>query len=119
MSPAIPDLRDTPSAIDFYDDRFEQGYMGDWSDKKRQRVEALVRALRLPPTGHALDFGCGVGMFSEVLAAALPGWTIEGTDLSPKAVELASRRLPTLTFFPLAQSDGLEGRYNLIFTHHV
>src|SRR5688572_604693 len=114
MAQSAPDLRVSAAATDFYEDRFRQGYMAEWPEKKRRRVEILVRALQLPPTGRALDFGCGVGVFSEILAKALPGWTIEGTDLSVNAVEMAARRLPDITFFPLAECGNIRSRYDLI-----
>jgi SAM-dependent methyltransferase len=103
----------------FYDDRFQRGYMDEWPEAKRQRVRALIRQLPLPATGRALDFGCGVGAFTRVLHEALPGWEIEGTDLSGNAIEIASRNLPECNFHELRQCGAWECRYDLVFSHHV
>ena len=119
MSDSSEVLRDTGAAIEFYDQRFRQGYMEDWSTEKRDRVFRLIKELPLPPRGRALDFGCGTGMFSEVLAKALPGWVIEGTDLSSVAVETAASRLPQCRFFQFADCSSRQGEFDLIFTHHV
>src|SRR5262249_3679663 len=70
----------------------------------------------LPKTGSFLDFGCGTGVFTEVLADALPGWTAFGTDIVETALVKARSRVPSATFAPL---DDLSGRFDLIFSHHV
>jgi SAM-dependent methyltransferase len=105
-------------AAHYYDQRFRQGYMEDWPVTKRTRVAELIRLLDLPRKGTALDFGCGTGAFTTVLCEALPGWIIEGCDISRAAVELAAKRLPGGTFFPLSDCH-LRGPFDLIFTHHV
>lgn len=113
------DLRDQAAAARFYDRRFQNGYMESWSNGKLDRVSDLIRELGLPAEGRALDFGCGTGVFTEVLCRALPGWTIEGTDLSPVATAAARQRLPQCCFSPLSEFSRDEGRFDLIFTHHV
>jgi SAM-dependent methyltransferase len=112
-------LRNAAVATRFYDERFRHGYMEGWTREKCDRVASLLKALPLPARGRALDFGCGVGMFTEVLSDALPGWEIEGTDLSSVAVDAAALRLPQCRFFPLAECSHREGQYDLVFTHHV
>jgi SAM-dependent methyltransferase len=93
--------------------------MDDWSKEKLDRVASLLQELPLPRKGRALDFGCGMGMFTEVLANALPGWEIEGTDLSTVAVEAAALRLPHCSFLPFEDISRRSGQYDLVFTHHV
>lgn len=44
-------------------------------------------------TGPALDAGCGIGFGIEYLATEIPGLQVYGCDVSPVAVERASRRL--------------------------
>jgi SAM-dependent methyltransferase len=113
------ELRDEAAAGRFYDERFRHGYMEDWSLEKLERIAGVLRELPLPPRGRALDFGCGAGMFTAVLARSLPGWTVEGTDLSEVAIETAAERLPHCTFFPLGECATRLRSYDFIFTHHV
>jgi trans-aconitate methyltransferase len=101
----------------FYDTRYQQGYMEEWPEWKKVRIIALIRELQLPSTGCALDFGCGRGVFTEVLGRALPGWTITGTDLSGVAMERARQKLPQHQFISMGMVE--HGRYEFLFTHHV
>ncbi|MGH9408640.1 MAG: class I SAM-dependent methyltransferase [Vicinamibacterales bacterium] len=119
MSTPALNLHDASGALQFYEGRFERGYMSRWPEAKRTRVSRLVQSLGLPPQGRALDFGCGAGVFTDVLARALPGWQIDGTDLSVTAIEQAKRRLPSVSFFPLSACEQIEGQYDFVFTHHV
>jgi SAM-dependent methyltransferase len=109
------------SAVRFYDGRYAKGYMEEWPAWKKRRVATLIRELNLPDTGHALDFGCGQGVFTEVLREALPGWTISGTDLSGEAIDAAARRFPDCRFFrlPAELSPSSVASFDLLFTHHV
>ncbi len=45
---------------------------------------------RQPPYGHALDLGCGTGIWSVELASR--GWQVTGIDIVPKAVRSARER---------------------------
>jgi SAM-dependent methyltransferase len=109
------------TAVRFYDERYAAGYMDEWPAWKKRRVATLIRELNLPPTGHALDYGCGQGVFTQVLREALPGWTISGTDVSGAAVDAASRRFPDCRFFRLPAAAPAESLacFDLLFTHHV
>ena len=119
MASVSINLRDEVEATEFYDRRFQRGYMTGWSSDKCDRVAELIGQLGLPRTGRALDFGCGAGVFTKVLRRALPDWTIEGTDLSTVAVETAARRLPDCRFFPFRECSTRTGQFDLVFTHHV
>jgi SAM-dependent methyltransferase len=114
-------LRDPNVAERYYDSRYQQGYMSDeeWPLEKLERVGRFVGELPLPKTGRALDFGCGAGVFTEVLHAALPGWEICGTDISRDALSQARARLPGNTFHSLTECEALTQQFDLIFTHHV
>jgi SAM-dependent methyltransferase len=105
-------------AREFYDARYLEGYMDDWPAWKKQRVADLLRALALPSTGKVLDFGCGTGVFTEVIKAVLPAWQVFGTELSDVALQLARRRLPDCRFLcPAEVADA--GPFDFVFTHHV
>lgn len=103
----------------FYDARYAHGYMEDWPARKLQRVRELVAELELPATGIAVDFGCGNGVFTRVLAEALPGWRIVGVDLSRTAIEKARGVPGPCEFHHSAECPVGEGTADLLFTHHV
>ncbi len=104
------------STVEAYDARFQSGYMQGWEPAKRQRVAEFLSGLELPATGRALDFGCGTGFFTGVLAEVLPGWEVMGSDFSPVAVGQATAMRPGLRF---VVPDALDGAFDLLFTHHV
>ena len=119
MSVPRKDLTNAVNAADFYDDRYRQGYMEDWSDVKRKRVLQLISELSLPEIGTVLDFGCGAGVFTEVLRSALPKWEIHGTDLSTEAMNVAASKLPDVLFHRLTDCPILAGKFDMVFSHHV
>jgi len=116
---------DKKASVEYYQQRYEQGYMGHWSRFEKDRIKDLVRALNLPPTGRALDFGCGRGIFTKVLKEALPGWTITGCDISKEAIASAKKNNPDISFFVLGEqnkdfdSAQSKGKFDFIHSHHV
>ena len=46
----IKDLRNKEAAIEFYEDRYEKGYMEDWDDLKKKKVKEVLLQLQLPST---------------------------------------------------------------------
>ena len=112
-------LLDVAKARAFYEDRYKTDYMDEWPAWKRERVRRLVEELPLPETGSVLDFGCGNGVFSDVLCQALPGWRVYGSDLSDTAVSNARKRFPDCTFFHAREYDTYRGAIDLAFSHHV
>jgi len=113
-------LYDKHTAVTFYEGRYAQDYMDDWPVTKRQRVFALVHSLKLPPGGEAIDFGCGTGVFTEVIRQALPfGWRVYGSDISHIAIGKARKRYPQCVFFVEGDPKFAEKRFNFLFTHHV
>lgn len=106
-------------SLEFYEDRFEQGYMDDWPLEKKQRVIEIIRELPLPEKGIALDFGCGNGVFTEVLRVALPHWEIHGCDISVTAVENARKRFPGCRFFVYEDQSSTDKQFDFVFSHHV
>jgi SAM-dependent methyltransferase len=113
------DLHDDVQAECYYDNRYDGGYMSEWPPEKLDRVGKVVLALGLPATGAALDYGCGTGVFSEMLGNILPGWQIAGTELSGQALEIARQRCPTIRFFNAQDREARRGTFDLVFTHHV
>lgn len=83
-------------------------------------VQLYFRSLgSAPQTGRFLDYGCGSGNNSEFLARR--GWTVVGTDISARALEVQGKRLSELGQFheqvlidPGAALGGQLGRYDHI-----
>lgn len=119
ISSRTPALRRSDASVAFYEDRYKTGYMDDWSALRKRQVLDILRSVELPSTGRALDFGCGQGIFTEVLAQRLPGWEICGTDISEAAIALARRRFPEHEFFTPSAWTAEQGSFDLVFTHHV
>ncbi len=112
-------LYDEKRSIEFYEDRYEQGYMDEWPLEKKRKVFEVIQDLQLPVKGVALDFGCGNGVFTEIIRQALPSWKIYGTDISEKAIENAKIRYPECTFLKAGELDISQRKFNFIFTNHV
>ena len=103
----------------FYNDRFASGYMEEWPADKQRRVSDIIKKLDLPEIGDVLDYGCGNGVFTNVLKKALPKWNINGVDISSVAIDNARKRYPECTFF-LATNHSLENKkFDFIFSHHT
>lgn len=119
MKARTSELYDRQQAVEFYDDRYEQGYLDDWPVEKKQQIVEILRDLKLPPVGTALDFGCGNGVLTELVREVLPQWTVFGTDISRSAVANARKRYPKCTFFA-AEDPELSGKtFDFVFSNHV
>ncbi len=110
---------DRKASVDFYESRYSHGYMGHWSSFDKDRLFGLIKSLNLPSHGNALDFGCGRGIFTQVIREALPGWTITGCDISAEAVESAKKNCSGVTFFVLGDKNFSSQRFDFIHSHHV
>jgi len=112
-------LYNKESSIAFYEDRYANGYMDDWPVEKKQRIFNLIRSLPLPEHGTAVEFGCGNGVFTEVIRQALPKWEVYGTDISTLAIQTAKKRYPLCHFFVNADKGYSHQRFDFLLTHHV
>lgn len=113
------DLYQKGESKHFYENRYEKGYMEEWPKDKLQRVLEIIRILPLPETGFALDFGCGNGVFTNVLRQALPNWKIYGCDISSNAINNAINRFPECTFFVSDNDQPFNLKFDFLFSHHV
>jgi trans-aconitate methyltransferase len=119
MAEMRTELYDRKTSEEFYDERYKTGYMDEWPPEKKHRVAEVVRALDLPSSGEALDFGCGNGIFTEVIRQALPGWRVYGMDFSSVAIQGAKAQYPGCTFFTNMDTDLMNKKFDFLFTHHV
>ena len=115
----MKDLHDKETAIEFYEDRYEQGYMEEWDDLKKKKVREVLLELNLPPKGKALDFGCGNGVFTRIIKDMLPGWEVYGVEISSTAVQNARKRIPDCIFFEASEADNYTNQFDFLFSHHV
>src|ERR1700754_1131853 len=116
---ATDNLHEKEVAVEFYDERYRQGYMEEWDETKKFKVREVIRQLNLPATGKALDFGCGNGVFTIILKELLPSWEIYGVEISPIAVRNARAHFPSCHFFAADEADKYKHRFDLLFSHHV
>ena len=67
-----------------------------WRSKNRHYHESLERILRfhIPPGAKVLEIGCGTG---DLLHSLSPGRGV-GIDISPKMIEIARSKFPSLVF---------------------
>ena len=112
-------LCDPERSREFYDHRYEEGYLDEWPPEKKRRIREVVQSLGLPKTGDALDFGCGNGVLTDILRQALPGWRVCGTDISKTAIDNAGARYPGCTFFKMDDPHLSRRKFDFIFTNHV
>ena len=112
-------LYDEKQSVEFYEDRYDQGYMDEHSIEKKRKVFEVIQDLQLPAKGEALDFGCGNGVLTEIIRQALPAWKIYGTDISKKAVYNAKLRYPDCTFIEANSPDLTQKKFDFVFTNHV
>jgi trans-aconitate methyltransferase len=114
------DLRDKGTAVEFYQERYANGYIDEWPAERKQRIFEVIRNLALPEVGTALDFGCGNGVLTDVLRQALPsGWDVYGSDISKNAIANASERYPECTFLNAEDRSLTDLKFDFLFTHHV
>lgn len=112
-------LYDKQTSVSYYEERYAQGYMETFPDETKQKILEVIRSLKLPENGEALDFGCGHGRFAELIRQTLPGWKVYGTDISATAVESARKRYPNCTFFVADDKEFASKKFDFLFTHHV
>jgi len=112
-------LYDRQASAAFYDERYAHGYMDDWPIRKKQKIQEVLRSLDLPQEGIALDFGCGTGVVTELIAQTLPSWTVVGTDLSTIAIATARQRYGKRQFYAPGDSEFAGKTFDLVVTHHV
>lgn len=112
-------LYNKKQSIEFYEHRYEQGYIDEWPAEKKRKIFEIIQDLDLPTEGEALDFGCGNGVLTEIIRQVLPSWKIFGTDLSKKAIDNAKLRYPDCIFFETNSPYFTNKKFDFVFTHHV
>lgn len=112
-------LHEPEESIEFYEARYEEGYMEQWPVEYKRKVFEVIRRIQLPQQGEVLDLGCGNGVLTDVIRQALPSWRVYGTDISKKAVANARLRYGECTFFEPDDPQFEGKKFDLLFTNHV
>jgi protein-L-isoaspartate(D-aspartate) O-methyltransferase len=76
--------------------------------------------LALAPGERVLHIGCGVGYYTAIAAAAVPGGSVTGVELDPRLAELARRNLARTPNATVVASDGSAlagGSFDAIFVN--
>lgn len=115
----MTDLHNTEAAVRFYEARYEKGYMEEWDDPKKIKVREVLQGLGLPRQGKALDFGCGNGVFTNIIKEVLPEWDVYGVEISQTAVQNATLKFPHCTFFDAGSGYLYNNQFDFLFSHHV
>lgn len=88
---------------EFYDARYNAGYMTDFSDLFEacrvitvRQVIGWLKAEGLSPR-KVFDYGCGEGRYFDVLGEEFPQAKLFGCDISQRGIEIASELHPGAT----------------------
>ncbi len=72
-------------------ENFGGNYVAKMDSLPRTRFRWLIPALRLAPTDHVVDFGCGSGSLLDVIHSRIEHYT--GVDFSPDFISYAEKRV--------------------------
>jgi ubiquinone/menaquinone biosynthesis C-methylase UbiE len=112
---------------EFYDKRYADGYMGDdrytrWSHSGPQLRRILETLREVPRAASAvLDYGCGQGAWTGVLATCFPRAGVYGIDISDVAIRRAQSKFPDQTFtaFDGVTAPFPDAFFEVVFSYHV
>jgi trans-aconitate methyltransferase len=112
-------LHDKNVAVNFYEERYVDGYMEEWDELKKGMIREIIENFQFPQKGKALDFGCGNGVFTNLLKELLPDWELYGVEISKTALLNAQKNNVNCSFFSFEEADMHKGEFDFIFSHHV
>ena len=113
------DLFNNRTNIEFYEKRYEKGYMEEWDELKKNKVRGILLNINLPKTGKALDFGCGNGVFTRIIKDVLPAWEVFGVEISKIAIQNAAKKNLDCIFFEASEAEKYKHQFDFVFSHHV
>jgi SAM-dependent methyltransferase len=109
---------------ELYDQRYQRGYMEDFSDLYEAcRVVTVRETLaRLPgEPRRVLDYGCGQGRYLNLLRERFPSASLVGSDISRVALDIARRGHPDARYLLMEDERVPEddGAFDLILSVEV
>lgn len=96
MGESVGDYYDHKSSAEHraYYEAWAETYDEDFAARESYdypaRVAAILAAVSVAADSPIADVGCGTGLVGRALAALLPGMSIEGLDISPAMMQVAS-----------------------------
>lgn len=110
----------------FYNSRFQAGYMQDFSDLYEScRLIAVQEIFKQVSRGFnpttALDYGCGEGRYIELLNKFFPETSIYGCDISDTALQIAQTKYPSGKYIYMSDEtvDLADNSFDLIISIEV
>ncbi|MCS7034942.1 MAG: methyltransferase domain-containing protein, partial [Phycisphaerae bacterium] len=128
MSHPSPPPQHFDAYAEDYDAALQQGLRVTGEGKEyyaQGRVDFLRQVLPSSalPVRSILDFGCGVGSATPYLLRAFSPQLIEGVDVSPKSIEVATRQHGSDRVRFRLLGDSPSGEFDLAFVngvfHHI
>lgn len=116
-------ITDAAAARAFYDARYARGYMDCWDAERHARLREVLARIELPPRARILDYGCGSGALTALLAERWPDAEVIGADVSVNAIASArvrhAARGVRFEVLDAAFVRGHAGAFHFVWSHHV
>ena len=94
-SEKLPSIDDQRQFWNWHWQHFEERkVLNDWTERRAREILRLINGLPLKRP-RMLDLGCGLGWFTEKMAAL---GEVHGIDLSPEGIAVAQARRPDITY---------------------
>jgi trans-aconitate methyltransferase len=117
MTPQSPNLAELAK---FYDERYKHSYMESLPKPWVRQVEDTLAEISTP-VEDLLDYGCGQGTWTPVLAKRFPDARLCGVDISEQAIIKARQKFPDCDFrvFDGSFAPFESESFDMIFSFHV
>lgn len=103
---------------EYYDGRYVSGYMDSWDSFTELKIRRFFQRITIGDRQDWLDFGCGQGALTGLLANICPTASVTGCDISPVAIAKARERIQGAGF-SVWNPEKLVEAFDLVFSHHV
>ncbi|MDH4071321.1 MAG: class I SAM-dependent methyltransferase, partial [Ignavibacteria bacterium] len=114
---------DNPNTVDYSEDLFASG---EWERRGgRKQTETFARFfhrhIRVPYTGEfsVLDVGCALGDAVKIWKRRYPAARLTGYDISPTAIDRATRDYGSIATFRQGSFEEIRGSYDVVFCSNV
>ena len=101
----------------------QSGNDDQWVDYYNFSRGNIVKAIdQLSSTGSLVEIGCGIGFVTDFIAQNLPGYEVDGMDISSVAVERASEKFPKYNFMSCdigSRDFGLVEKYDVVLLNQL